>query len=224
MPQRDEPPPRIPSRSSTSKRRENERLREDLRRSEAERQRLRRENEKLKDELEAARRACLGKRRPSRAARGSQPRRPGTEGRRRLMGRAHRRLPGHIDETYDAPLPPQCPTVRARCAASGSRCSIKKSCPCSGRSVRAFHVRSGSARSAAGACRAGIRCRPPTRSAPPRCSWAAGRGLRRGAQQAVRPALRQDRGAAARPLRADGHARRAGPGDPAGGAPGAADL
>jgi predicted nuclease with TOPRIM domain len=44
------PPPESPE-NIDDVRRENERLREDLRRSEAERQRLRRENEKLKEEL-----------------------------------------------------------------------------------------------------------------------------------------------------------------------------
>jgi septal ring factor EnvC (AmiA/AmiB activator) len=59
VPQRDDrTPPRDPEHIIDEQRRENDRLREDLRRSEAERQRLRRENEKLKDELEAARRAA----------------------------------------------------------------------------------------------------------------------------------------------------------------------
>jgi septal ring factor EnvC (AmiA/AmiB activator) len=58
--------------------REIARLREDLRRSEAERQRLRRENDKLKEELEAARRASSRQAAPfSRGTRVVQPRRPG---------------------------------------------------------------------------------------------------------------------------------------------------
>lgn len=85
-------------------------MRDDLRRSEAERQRLRRENEKLKDELEAARRAVYRQAAPfSRGTRVRAPKRPG-----RLPGaaygrRAHRPVPRHVDETYDAPLPAGCP-------------------------------------------------------------------------------------------------------------------
>jgi hypothetical protein len=58
VPQRDEPrPPRDPQLIIDAQARRIAELEADLRRSEAERQRLRRENEKLKDELEAARRA-----------------------------------------------------------------------------------------------------------------------------------------------------------------------
>jgi transposase len=91
-------------------RRENERLREDLRRSEAERQRLRRENEKLKEDLEAARRAASRQAAPfSRGTRVAQPRRPGRTAGPAYGRRAHRLVPTHIDEIYEARLPPQCP-------------------------------------------------------------------------------------------------------------------
>jgi transposase len=103
-------PPRDPQQIIDEQRREIDRLREDLRRSEAERQRLRRENEKLKDELDAARRAVYRQAAPfSRGTRVAQPRRPGRRAGPGYGPRAHRRPPAHIDETYAAPLPAECP-------------------------------------------------------------------------------------------------------------------
>ena len=111
MPQRDEPtPPHDPQQIIDEQRREIERLREDLRRSEAERQRLRRENEKLKDDLEAARRAVHRQAAPF--ARGrcvAHPRRPGRKAGAAYGRRAHRPTPRHVDERYVAPLPASCP-------------------------------------------------------------------------------------------------------------------
>ncbi len=91
-------------------RRENEQLRADLRRSEAERQRLRREIAKLKEELDAARRAASRQAAPfSRGTTVAQPRVPGRTPGAGYGPKGHRRVPVHVDETYDAPLPPQCP-------------------------------------------------------------------------------------------------------------------
>lgn len=85
-------------------------LEADLRRSEAERQRLRRENEKLKDELEAARRAASRQAAPfSRGTRVARPRRPGRRAGTAYGRCGQRRRPAQVDETYDAPLPAQCP-------------------------------------------------------------------------------------------------------------------
>ena len=97
-------------------------MREDLRRSEAERQRLRRENEKLKEELDAARRAVYRQAAPfSRGTTVPQPRVPGRKPGAAYGRHGHRRVPAHVDETYDAPLPPHCPAcagplMRARVA------------------------------------------------------------------------------------------------------------
>jgi transposase len=89
-------------------------LREDLRRSEAERQRLRREIEKLNEELEAARRSASRQAAPfSRGTRVADPKRPGRTAGAGYGPRAHRRVPTHIDETYEAPLPTQCPYCHA---------------------------------------------------------------------------------------------------------------
>jgi transposase len=85
-------------------------LREDLRRSEAERQRLRRENEKLKEELDAARRAVYRQAAPfSRGTRVAQPRRPGRKAGAAYGRQGHRVRPPQVDETYTAPLPGACP-------------------------------------------------------------------------------------------------------------------
>jgi transposase len=111
VPQRgNEPPPPESPQSIDDLRRENERLREDLRRSEAERQRLRRENEKLKEELEAARRAVYRQAAPfSRGTRVTHPKRPGRKAGAAYGRCAQRPLPSRVDETYDAPLPERCP-------------------------------------------------------------------------------------------------------------------
>jgi transposase len=122
VPERRPEPPPSESPDLERLRRENEQLREDLRRSEAERQRLRRENEKLKEELDAARRAVYRQAAPfSRGTTVAQPRVPGRKSGAAYGRQGHRRVPSHIDETYDAPLPPRCPAcagplVRARVA------------------------------------------------------------------------------------------------------------
>jgi transposase len=103
-------PARDPQQIIDEQTREIERLREDLRRSEAERQRLRRENEKLKDELEAARRAVSRQAAPfSRGTRVASGKRPGRKAGAAYGRRAFRRPPPHVDEIYAAPLAPQCP-------------------------------------------------------------------------------------------------------------------
>ncbi len=110
MPEHDRGAPPDPQAIIDEQRREIDRLREDLRRSEAERQRLRRENEKLKEDLEAARRAASRQAAPfSRGTRVAQPRRPGRKPGAAYGRAAHRRAPARVDETYDAPLPAQCP-------------------------------------------------------------------------------------------------------------------
>jgi transposase len=109
VPQHDEPPPN-PQQIIEDQRREIDRLREDLRRSEAERQRLRRENEKLKDELDAARRTVSRQAAPfARGTRVAHPQRPGRKPGAAYGRRAHRPIPRHVDERHTAPLPTACP-------------------------------------------------------------------------------------------------------------------
>jgi transposase len=112
MPRRpkDSPPPRDPQQIIEELRRENERLREDMRRSEIERNRLRRENERLKEELEMARRRANRQAAPfSRGLPKEDPDRPGRKPGAAYGRKAHRRPPPRVDVTHDAPLPAQCP-------------------------------------------------------------------------------------------------------------------
>jgi transposase len=142
VPQRDEPtPPRDPQQIINEQRREIERLREDLRRSEAERQRLRRENEKLKDDLEAARRAVHRQAAPF--ARGScvaQPRRPGRKAGAAYGRRAHRPTPRHVDERYVATLPASCPHCHGAVHRVGTAVQYQEELPTQRPVVRRFDV------------------------------------------------------------------------------------
>jgi transposase len=141
---RAETPPRDPQQIIDEQAREIERLREDLRRSEAERQRLRRENEKLKEELEAARRNASRQAAPfSRGTRVARPRRPGRKPGAAYGLRAHRPLPSHIDETYEAPLPPQCPDCAHAVRPLRVATQYQEELPVQRPLVRAFHVHIG---------------------------------------------------------------------------------
>ena len=103
-------PPRDPQQIIEELRRENERLREDMRRSEIERNRLRRENERLKEELEMARRRASRQAAPfSRGLPKAYPKRPGRKAGCAYGRKAHRRPPPRVDVTHDAPLPARCP-------------------------------------------------------------------------------------------------------------------
>ena len=146
MPERDAPETR-PQQIIEELRRENERLREDLRRSEAERQRLRRENEKLKDDLEAARRAVSRQAAPfSRDTRVAHPRRPGRKAGAAYGRRAHRHPPAHIDEIYEAPLPPHCPRCQHPVRLRRVALQYQEELPVQRPVVRAFRVAIGECR------------------------------------------------------------------------------
>jgi transposase len=107
---KDSPPPRDPQQIIEELRRENDRLREDMRRSEVERNRLRRENERLKEELEMARRRTNRQAAPfSRGLPKEHPERPGRKAGAAYGPKAHRRPPPRVDVTHEAPLPAQCP-------------------------------------------------------------------------------------------------------------------
>jgi len=142
VPPRDErTPSRDPQQIIDELQRQNERLREDLRRSEAERQRLRRENEKLKDELEAARRAVYRQAAPfSRGTRVATSKRPGRKPGAAYGAAAHRRPPAHIDEIYDAPLPTRCPHCSGAVRPVRVATQYHEELPVQRPIVRAFHV------------------------------------------------------------------------------------
>jgi transposase len=144
VPHAEPPSQRDPQQDLDDLRQENERLREDLRRSEAERQRLRRENEKLKEELEAARRAVYRQAAPfSRGTRVVHPRRPGRKAGAAYGPRAHRRPPTHVDEIYDAPLPPHCPHCQGAVRAVRVATQYQEELPVQRPIVRAFRVHIG---------------------------------------------------------------------------------
>jgi len=91
---KDSPPPREPQQIIDDQARQIERLREDLLRSEIERNRLRRENERLKEELEMARRRANRQAAPfSRGLPKEPPERPGRKGGAAYGPKAHRRPP-----------------------------------------------------------------------------------------------------------------------------------
>jgi transposase len=122
-------------------RRDNERLRDDLRRSEAERTRLRRENERLKKELDAARRAVYRQAAPfSRGTTVSQPRRPGRKPGAAYGRRAHRAIPQHVDEVYEAPLPARCPHCAGVVCGVRVATQYQEELPVQRPVVRAFHI------------------------------------------------------------------------------------
>jgi transposase len=107
---KDSPPPPDPRQIIDDQAREIERLREDLLRSEIERNRLRRENERLKEELEMARRGANRQAAPfSRGLPKEHPERPGRKAGGAYGRQAHRRPPPRVDVTHDAPLPATCP-------------------------------------------------------------------------------------------------------------------
>jgi len=142
---RREPDPPAPDPSEVERlRRDNEQLREDLRRSEAERQRLRRENEKLKEDLEAARRTSARQAAPfARETRVAHPKRPGRRPGAAYGTPATRRRPTHIDLTYDAPLPAQCPGCAGRVRETAIATQYQEELPAQRPVVRAFDVHIG---------------------------------------------------------------------------------
>lgn len=143
----DDSQPRNPQQIIDEQAREIERLREDLRRSEAERQRLRRENEKLKDDLEAARRAVSRPAAPfSRGCASRAPKRPGRKGGRAYGVRAHRRRPARVDERYEASLPPQCPHCAGPIRAQRVATQYQEELPTPPPLVREFRIHIGTCR------------------------------------------------------------------------------
>jgi len=139
-------------------RRENEQLREDLRRSEAERQRLRRENEKLKEDLEAARRTSARQAAPfARDTRVAQPKRPGRKPGAAYGRHAYRVTPSHVDQTYDAPLPAECPACAGALRETAVATQYQEELPVQRPWVRVFHVHVGRCRH----CRRRVQGRHP---------------------------------------------------------------
>lgn len=158
MLRRAETPPRDPRQIIEDQAREIERLREDLRPSEAERQRPRRENEKLREELDAARRAVYRQAAPfSRGTRVARPCRPGRKAARRLVAVGTGAAPRTSTKSTPRRSQPRVRTVTVRCARDGSPPKIKKSCPSSGGSCVDLTSTLASASNAGCVCKGAIR-------------------------------------------------------------------
>ena len=122
-------------------RREHERADQDRNRYRQQRDRLRKKIDRLEDELDDARRALHRQAAPfSRGAPRRPPRRPGRKPGRAYGPRAHRAAPTHIDEAYDAPLPPACPACGGPVALTHHATQYQEDLPVVRPRVRAFHI------------------------------------------------------------------------------------
>jgi transposase len=91
-------------------RRENERLQQDKQRIEKEKERLREERDRLKQELELARRASKRQAAPfSKGEPKADPKRPGRKKGKHYGTKAHRPIPGRVDEDLEVPGPATSP-------------------------------------------------------------------------------------------------------------------
>lgn len=122
-------------------RREKERADRDRNRYRRERDTLRKKIDRLDDELDAARRALHRQAAPfSRGTPRRPPRRPGRKAGAAHGRHAHRPVPPHIDETYDAPLPAACPDCGARVTLTDHATQFQEDLPPVRPIVRAFHI------------------------------------------------------------------------------------
>jgi transposase len=122
-------------------RREKERADRDRNRYRRERDTLRKKIDRLEDELDAARRALHRQAAPfSRGTPRRPPRRPGRKAGAAHGRHAHRPVPPHIDETYDAPLPAACPDCGARVRLTDHATQFQEDLPPVRPIVRAFHI------------------------------------------------------------------------------------
>lgn len=122
-------------------RREHERADQDRNRYRQERDALRKKIERLEDELDDARRALYRQAAPfSRGVPRRPPRRPGRKPGAAYGRRAHRPTPTHIDETFEAPLPPACPDCGGSVAVTRHATQYQEDLPLVRPRVRAFHI------------------------------------------------------------------------------------
>ena len=118
-----------------------ERERDSLRRDN---ERLRRENDRLRTTLEAARRAGFRQAAPfSKNQPCPHPRRPDRKPGLAYGRPAHRPVPTHIDDTYDAPLPAVCPGCAGLVIETARATQYQEDLPLVRPIVRAFHVHIG---------------------------------------------------------------------------------
>jgi transposase len=128
--------------------RENERLRREHERADRDRDRYRRDRDQLRkkidrleDDLDNARRALHRQAAPfSRGTPRRPPRRPGRKPGAAYGRRAHRPVPGHVDEHYAAPLPAACPDCGGALALTGHATQHQEDLPIVRPIVRRFDI------------------------------------------------------------------------------------
>lgn len=118
--------------------------------AEGDRDALRRENERLrtqvdrlKRQLDAARRAGYRQAAPFAKPPKRDPQRPGRKAGPAYGRPARRRVPAHVDDHYDAPLPATCPACQAPVIETGVATQYQEELPVACVRVRAFHIHVG---------------------------------------------------------------------------------
>ena len=124
--------------------------RERAEQAEGDRAALRRENERLrtqvvrlKRQLDAARRAGYRQAAPFAKPPKRDPQRPGRKAGPAYGRPARRRVPAHVDDHYDAPLPATCPACQAPVVETGVATQYQEELPIACVRVRAFHIHVG---------------------------------------------------------------------------------
>ena len=124
--------------------------RERAEQAEGDRDALRRENERLrtqvdrlKRQLDAARRAGYRQAAPFAKPPKRDPQRPGRKAGPAYGRPARRRVPAHVDDHHDAPLPATCPACQAPVVETGVATQYQEELPIACVRVRAFHIHVG---------------------------------------------------------------------------------
>ena len=121
-----------------------DRLQRDLDRMQRQREQMQRELERLRKALETARREAKRQAAPfSRGQRVANPKRPGRKPGRAYGRRGRRRIPSHVDETYEAPLPARCPDCKGRVQRDRVAMQYQEELPLVRPLVRRFQVHVG---------------------------------------------------------------------------------
>lgn len=123
--------------------RDRDRLRRENERLQHEREQLRREVERLKRQLDEARRAAHRQAAPFAKALTRHPCRPGRKTGAHYGPKAHRRRPPRIDETYEAPLPRDCPHCGGSVRETRLAMQYQEELPVPRIVVRAFRIQIG---------------------------------------------------------------------------------
>lgn len=129
---------------------EAERERDGLRRErdelQRERERLRHHIDQLKRQLDEARRAGCRQAAPFAKPLRKDPKRPGRKAGRAYGVKARRRIPAHVDERYDAPLPAQCPACAGPLVETAVATQYQEELPVTRGVVRQFAIHVGRCR------------------------------------------------------------------------------